>query len=344
MNTDLLIDAIGEIEDNKIKSAKMVSVRTKKKSLKPFIIVAAAIILCFTISVSVLAANINTGSAYELVYQISPGLAQMMKPVQMSCEDNGIKMEVISASVYENEAAVYISLEDLTDQNRIDETTDLFDSYNINQGFDSYSTCSYVSFDKETGKATFLINITRADGNKIEGKKITYEFNTFISKKSVFDGMLNGLELSKAAEVKETFTPEWFRGSSGIEGGLDVVSDTKCLIPVNGGLYSPVDGVTITNMGFIDNKLHIQVYYEDVVNYDDHGFISLRDKHGKEAEYYDVSFFDEEEIGSYDEIMYDITPDDIKDYTPFGYFVTCKNKTEGFWQITFPLEDINSTG
>ena len=127
MNTDLLIDAIGEIDENKIINAKLFKVKTRKKPIKRMIVIAAAIILCITVTVPVLAATVNP--IYELVYKISPGLAQMMKPVQMSCEDNGIKMEVMSASVYENEAAVYLSLEDMTDQNRIDETTDLFDSY-----------------------------------------------------------------------------------------------------------------------------------------------------------------------------------------------------------------------
>ena len=129
MNTDLLIDAIGEIDENKIINAKLFKVKTRKKSVKRMIVIAAAIILCITVTVPVLAATVNP--IYELVYKISPGLAQMMKPVQMSCEDNGIKMEVISASVYENEAAVYLLLEDMTDQNRIDENTDLFDSYNL---------------------------------------------------------------------------------------------------------------------------------------------------------------------------------------------------------------------
>ena len=188
MNTDLLIDAIGEIDENKIINAKLFKVKTRKKPIKRMIVIAAAIILCITVTVPVLAATVNP--IYELVYKISPGLAQMMKPVQMSCEDNGIKMEVMSASVYENEAAVYLSLEDMTDQNRIDETTDLFDSYSINQGFTSFSTCSYVSFDKETGKATFLIYITRADGNKIEGNKITFDFTEFLSKKSHYDGRM----------------------------------------------------------------------------------------------------------------------------------------------------------
>ena len=339
MNTDLLIDAIGEIDENKIINAKLFKVKTRKKSVKRMIVIAAAIILCITVTVPVLAATVNP--IYELVYKISPGLAQMMKPVQMSCEDNGIKMEVISASVYENEAAVYLSLEDMTDQNRIDETTDLFDSYHINQSFDAYASCSRVSFDNTTGTATFLINITRADGKEINGNKITFSFTEFISQKNNYKGELSELDLGNAIDVKDTFTPEWFRGSSGIDLDLDDLADTKCLVPMHEGVFSPVDGVTVTNIGFIDNKLHIQVYYEDIKNYDNHGYIFLRDKFGKNAESFDLSFWDDNEIGSYDEIIYDIAPDEINNYTPFGEFITCKNKTEGFWQVTFPLEKTN---
>lgn len=341
MNTDLLIDAIGEIDDNKIRDAKLFTVKTKKKSIKKSIVIAVAVILCITITVPVLAITVNP--IYELVYQISPGLAQMLKPIQMSCEDNGIKMEVVSAAVYENEAAIYISLQDLTDQNRIDETTDLFDSYYINRGFDSFASCQIVSFDKETNTATFLINITQANDREIGGNKITFGFREFISKKSKFEGELSELDLSKAVEAKDTFTPEWFRGASGTDLDLDALAGTKCLAPVAGGIISPVDGVSITNMGFIDNKLHIQVYYEDIKNYDDHGFITLRDKSGKTAECFDLSFWDDNEIGSYDEIIFDITPDEINNYTAFGEFVTCSNKTEGFWQVTFPLEDIKQS-
>ncbi len=337
MKTDLLIDAIGEIDDNKIRDAKLFTVKTKKKSIKKSIVIAVAVILCITITVPVLAITVNP--IYELVYQISPGLAQMLKPIQMSCEDNGIKMEVVSAAVYENEVAIYISLQDLTDQNRIDETTDLFDSYYINRGFDSFASCQIVSFDKETNTATFLINITQANDREIGGNKITFGFSEFISKKSKFEGELSELDLSKAVEAKDTFTPEWFRGASGTDLDLDALAGTKCLAPVAGGIISPVDGVSITNMGFIDNKLHIQVYYEDTKNYDDHGFITLRDKSGKTAECFDLSFWDDNEIGSYDEIIFDITPDEINNYTAFGEFVTCSNKTEGFWQVTFPLEN-----
>lgn len=339
MKTDLLIDAIGEIDDNKIRDAKLFTVKTKKKSFNRSIVIAVAVILCITITVPVLAVTVNP--IYELVYQISPGLAQMLKPIQMSCENNGIKLEVVSAAVYENEAAIYISLVDMTDQNRIDETTDLFDSYHINLDFDSSASCRRVSFDEGTGIATFLISISQWNNQKIAGSKITFYFTEFLSYKNKFEGEITDIDLSKVTKVTKTHTPKYFRGGSGKYVNYEDRHKVNCLFPIDGGIASPVDGVTVTNIGFVDNKLHIQVYYEDIINFDDHGYITLYDKNGKKAEYFDVSFFDDEEIGSYDEIIYDITPDEINNYTAFGKFITCSNKTEGFWQVTFPLENIN---
>lgn len=39
-------------------------------------------------------------------------------------------------------------------------------------------------------------------------------------------------------------------------------------------------GVTVTAYGFIDGKLHIQVYYDDILHTDNHGFVWLQDKDG----------------------------------------------------------------
>ena len=83
----------------------------------------------------------------------------------MSCEDDGIKMEVISAYINADKADIYISMQDMTDE-RIDETTDLFDSYSINRPFSSSATCERMSYDEETKTATFLISITQWGGGE----------------------------------------------------------------------------------------------------------------------------------------------------------------------------------
>lgn len=331
MNTDKLIDAIGMIEERKILEAKSFCVKSGRKSMGKAASWAAAILLCFTLSVTALAAAADP--VYQMVFHLSPTAAQVLKPVNLSCEDQGIRMEVISAAICENEAVIYLSLQDLTD-NRIDETTDLFDSYRINRPFDSAASCSFVSFDEEAGKAVFLIHISQWNNEKIEGDKITFSFTEFLSQKKAFDGKLSGIDLGRITTAEETQKPKSIRG-----GGGSVDYETDCLVPIAGGILSPVDGVTITNAGFIDNKLHIQVYFEDILSYDNHGCIALRNAAGNQADCYTISFWDEEKAGSYDEIVYDLSPEEIEDYQAYGWFVTCKNKTKGKWQVTFPLEN-----
>ena len=339
MKIDKLVDAIGEIDENKIRNARTTSEKSKRIHFKRAVVPVAAIILCITLSVPVLAATVDP--IYLMVYRVSPSLAQMLKPVQLSCEDNGIKMEVLSAAVYENEAAIYISLQDMTDQNRIDDTTDLFDSYRINRPFDSSASCSRVSFDEETGIATFLINISQWNDQEIGGDKITFYFTEFLSNKSKFEGELTELDLNSVTEAKETQKPESFRGGGGKELDYESRFDLKYLVPADGGILSPVDGVTVTNIGFVDGKLHVQLYFEDILSYDNHGYIRMYDKDGNQAESYHFSFWDDKKVGSYEEIIYDISPEDIEDYKAFGYFVTCKSLTEGYWQVTFPLKNMN---
>ncbi len=92
--------------------------------------------------------------AYEFLYTLSPSAAQKLKPVSMISEDNGIKIEVISAYVESGEAKILISVQDL-EEDRIDETTDLFDSFSINTSFDCSSSCENIKYDAETETAVF---------------------------------------------------------------------------------------------------------------------------------------------------------------------------------------------
>ena len=332
MKTDKLVDAIGMIDERKIIDAKSFTVKSRKKSPIKAVSLAAAILLCFTLSIPALAANVDP--VYQILYNISPAAAQALKPVKLSCEDQGIKMEVISSAIYENEAEIYISLQDLTGS-RIDDTTDLFDSYRINRPFSSTASCSFASFDEETGAAFFLIHISQWNNEKIEGNKITFSFSEFLSQKNEFDGKLSELDLNMIKEVEGTQRPESVRGTS----DTSVNDEEDCLMPTASGILSPVDSVTITNIGFIDDKLHIQIYFEDIVSYDNHGYIDLLDESGNKAESYSISFWDNKEAGSYDEIIYNVSPEEIENYQAYGYFFTCKNVTRGNWQVTFPLEN-----
>ena len=90
MKNDKLVDAIGMISDDKIQNAKISAVKVYKFSYRKAIALIAAIILCLTASIPVLATTVDP--VYQMVYRISPTLAQTLKPVRLTSEDNGIKM------------------------------------------------------------------------------------------------------------------------------------------------------------------------------------------------------------------------------------------------------------
>ena len=117
--------------------------RRKRGAKQPFVrikpaLIAAAICLCLVLTVPVLAASV--GPVYELIYLVSPSAAQFFVPVQKSDTNNGVKMEVVSADIRGDTARIYITMQDLIGD-RVDETIDLYDSYDIRLPFDGTGFC-----------------------------------------------------------------------------------------------------------------------------------------------------------------------------------------------------------
>lgn len=117
----------------------------------PITIVAMLMVIVLT-ATPVLATNVT--AIYKLMYYVSPTISQFFMPVQKSCENNGIKMEVVSAYIHDDTAKIYITMQDLIGE-RVDETTDLNDSYSINRPFRSSSMCQNVGYEESTKKQHF---------------------------------------------------------------------------------------------------------------------------------------------------------------------------------------------
>lgn len=298
--------------------------------LRP-ILVFAALLLCFSLAFPAFAAS---PSGYELLYKISPAAAQYFKPVNRSTEDNGIRMEVESVYIHEDTAEIYISLTDLTGD-RIDETTDLFDSYRIHRPFDCAATCSLADYDAQTHTARFLISIREFGGQKIEGDKLTFSVRRFLSGKREFEGLLPELDLIAAntAPNIKAVEPRGFAGSQEAE------TAPTAMVPGE-AIYSPVSGVDVTGIGYVNGQLHIQLRYADIANTDNHGYIWLQTADGEMLDAdRNISFWGAEQRDSYEEYIYDISSEALESCSVYGYFVTCASLTEGNWEITFPLTE-----
>lgn len=114
---------------------------------------AACTVVCLLGAFPVLAANVP--AVHDALYAVSPATAQFFMPVREFCEANGICMEVTASYIHGDTAEIYVALRDL-EGGRVDETTDLFDSYSIDRSFGASATCRFVDFDPATETATFL--------------------------------------------------------------------------------------------------------------------------------------------------------------------------------------------
>lgn len=328
-NAHALLDAIGNVREDYIADADM---RTSPRIHK-LPVVLAAVLLCMALTVSALAAA-DVEPVYNFLYQLSPAIAQKLKPVRLSCVDNGIELEIISADVEGDAARILLGLRDL-EENRIDATTDLFDSYRIHMSGNMVATCSFAHYDESTKTACFLVEIW-ADGGKFDRKKVTFSMDRFISGKQEFAGLL-GLDPASAAAEPAVQTDVITRGYGWKDETWQDFSADQFLVP--GEILSPMEGVTITGMGWIDGMLHIQTHFADILNTDAHGGLSLMDGDGNLiTDVYQVDFWDEDRSGSYCEQIFDVTPDQLAGLRLNGYFCSADTSVEGHWEITFPVK------
>lgn len=303
---------------------------------------AACFITVMILSMPTLVLATSAGSipAYDILYNLYPEIARKLTPVHLSSVDNGIQMEVEAVDIENDTAMIYLSMKDL-EQDRIDETIDLFDSYHIHSSADSIGTCSRIGYNEEEKEATFLIQLQQMHGKEITGKKLTFSVTEFLSGKREMDEELPQIALDYIDRVTDTQQEIERRGAGGL-GNWELV--TNFLKENEQQSFSPIDGVRVTAYGFVDGRLHVQAHYENILETDNHGYIYFKDKEGNVI-HSDVSigFWDEEHKGSYEEYVFNIFPeDDLTEYTVWGYFWVCPNLTKGNWKVTFPVEEVDN--
>lgn len=299
--------------------------------------IAACICICFCSAVPVLAA-VDNDFAYELLYAVSPSIAQKLKPVRVSCENNGIKMEVIAGNIEGSNAIILVSMQDIMG-NRLDETIDLFDSYSIHTPYDQSGGCSLVEYDDQTKTAFFMLTIEQMNQVMIPGDKITFSVSEVLSEKKHSDTQLTEIDLENVPLINNVIVNPSIRGWGGINSVSFDGNDVQLMRPNEKSGNVLQEGATLTGYGMIDGKLHVQIRYTNILETDNHGYVYLKNQSG-EAQYcqYNVAFWDDNKTDSYEEYIFDISSNELKNYEIWGEFWTCNGgPIEGNWQVTFPL-------
>ena len=231
---------------------------------------------------------------------------------------------------------------DIPVENNMDESIDLFDSYSIHTNADQIGGCTLVDFDEENQKSIFLITVQHMDGTSIEGSVMTFNVSQFLTGKNEIQAELTQISLDAISEVTETQKEEGLdiRGGSYTDGYVPTGMAGEYLYEDDSKLFVPTPGVTVTNYGFVNDKLHIQVYYEDILQFDNHGYVYLSDADGNDVlPECSTAFWDEEKQGSYEEYIFDVNAEALENYKIYGHFFTCQNHVEGDWEVRFTIKN-----
>lgn len=377
MNGDKIIDAIGMIDEELIDEAHK---NTFKKRINKKVVLSliAALVVFSALGITSFAETYYGASLDEALYAFFPSVAQSLKPVNLSCEDNGIKMEVVYADIKDNKSYIYVSMQDMTGD-RIDESIDLYDSYHLKIPSDQHGSCTKIGYDEESEKATFLVNINSND-NILPKGKVTFSIGCFLSQKLEQEGFIDEIDLSKAElypkyetdvtrhrRLKDKYESGSFKNNiyrfayeripRVIQNMLNLndgyfefeyfeEEKEKYLSEIGDSFYISETGAEFVAMGFIDNKLHIKVFYGNRY-YNDHiGFLSIFDKDGNKIHSTNMKYirnFKEIEqnlIAPYEtwvDYCFDISPEEIEGCRLYGSFWIYNNYTEGDWEVTFRL-------
>ena len=334
-----LLQGMTEVDNDLILESER-AFHQKKKTIhvKRWIAIAACLCLCFCSAVPALAATGND-LAYEVLYSISPSIAQKLKPVNVSCEDNGIEMTVVAAEVDGEKATILVSMRD-NNGKRLDETTDLFDSYSIHTPYDQSGGCSLVGYDDYANTATFMLTIEQMNHMLIPGDKITFSVSQLLSKKEHSNFKLTQINTADVLSITEFVTNPDVRGGGGINIKSVDWDNLLLMKPDEANAIGLTNGVTLTGYGIVDGKLHIQLRYNDILNTDNHGYVYLKTQDDKviicENNF---AFWDESHVDSYEEYVFSISSEEVSNYEIWGEFWTCNNgPIKGSWQVTFPMK------
>lgn len=294
-----------------------------------------AVILCVTVALPTFAANVEP--IYQIMYRISPAIAQNFRLVRQSDEDNGIKMEVVSAYIHDDTAEVYITMQDLTGD-RIDETIDLYDSYYIHTPFDSSAHCERLGYDAQTKTATFLITVTQMDGKQIQGDKLTFSVKQFLSKKKEYKGFQIPVDLKNVTTAPQTQKID-------LTGRTDRNADSlEVITPGTPSSVFPAQDMALTGLAFVDGKLHVQIALKNRSENDNWAECYLVNAEGEQINSEgggSYSFIQQTgaERTDYLEYVFSVTPQELADCSLLADIWTSGCSTKGNWNVTFPLQN-----
>jgi len=237
----------------------------RKRRLAPLI---AAIVAVIVFSTSALAYTL--GGFEWFIELVNPPFAEIVEPAMVYSEDQGIRLTVLGAQTFDNTSIVYLSLEDITGQNRLTESVfvmgDLMipfdestaESEEVTMRF-AFGNTNLLYFDEATGIAYFEVRYTSSETIP---NPLTFRTNEITFAQDHIENEPIPVSLADLAVPETILVMLGDHMSSSIR--REVHQDPiqfEILLP---GMFAQFpgypegDGNWISNMGIVDGQLRVQ--------------------------------------------------------------------------------------
>jgi len=235
-----------KIEEN-IDVREVIKITPRRRRSFVALVTAACVLL---VTGTVFAAT-TLGVFDRFIQELDPPFGDIVAPVEIYVIDQGIRIDVIAAQSFENNAIVYLSVRDVSGQNRITENVWLIShmSEETRVGWMAFTSIAGVSelmyFDDETQTAYLEIRIQ--DSMPIPDTMhivITELFLGTTSKEIDFPVALSDMEI--APLMLNPIHPDWLQ--------------EYILIPSRGESFPEIPGDGwISNVSIMDEQLRVQL-------------------------------------------------------------------------------------
>ena len=254
------------------------------RTRKPVLAIVLALILVLFMATAIAGATNEAFNAW--LYQQWPELALKLMPVNLSCEDQGIRMEVISAVIQDSELLLTYSLKDL-EGDRISEITQPSACVEYMNNYESIGSVSDAFYDPEGQRYIFVEHMKYIKGT--EQNQLTV-FSDRIT--SFIESTVDLRPLLKEYGSQSKTMPAPAEIDYAL-GGTDILTSYNTPLPES--LYvldnsnSPevpvADHVFLSGIGMVNGILHVQFHYPE------YGEFSSR-YNGSDPIYTDTYLFD----------------------------------------------------
>ncbi|MGL4344014.1 MAG: hypothetical protein ACRCTE_02375 [Cellulosilyticaceae bacterium] len=303
---------------------------------------------------------------HRLRASISPEMGAILQPIEVEDEasrseqayegvdslkgvvDQGIEIKPLAVVNDEDMVIIYLTIQDL-EEDRINETLSIGE-YFVEGG--TIHNAQVIDYDEESQMA--IVQVTSQGGSALNHKSMEVAIGSLTTSKKEIDQLPINLQLNNLPQLSDSETVWMTRkdtqgggGSGDMWNVLEEAGRIRLLKPNQIQLDIPeVEGVTLTNVGFIDGKLHLQTKWEEN-DKNRRGYFYLTNQKGEKIKIKENNFYfgvDQEnkvEFGrQYVEYILDINQEDMAQFELRGYFAEDGAVIEGEWRQKIDLDAV----